>query len=77
MTVDVDSETMLNPVLDGDALERAEAAFLCCEMTLRGLHPEVLVLSAADIPPLGTDRAAGIDYERLRKTVKTSSARCC
>lgn len=73
----MNSETMLTPVLDGEALERVEAEFLRGEMSLGELRPESLLLPVADISPLGRDRPASGDYEPLRPTIRTSSTRCC
>jgi hypothetical protein len=72
----VTSETMPTPVLDPQALQKVEAGFLRAEISLRGFGPEAL-LPVGKIPPLGTDRPAGGDYEALRPTVRTSSRRCC
>jgi hypothetical protein len=68
---------MLTPVLDGEALERAEATFLCSVISVRVWHPEDLVLPVADTHPLGTQRPAEADYNAWRRTVKTRSAKCC
>jgi hypothetical protein len=72
----MNSKTMLTPALDGEALERVEAGFLRGEISLRGFRPEAL-LPVTKIPPLGTDRPAGVDYEALRPTVRTSRRGCC
>jgi hypothetical protein len=73
----VNSETMVTPVLDAEALERAEAEFLRGEISLGEARPAILLMPIADICPLGRDRPARIDFEPLRPTIRTSSSRCC
>jgi hypothetical protein len=67
----VNSETMFTPVPDGEALREVEAAFLRGDCGLVGAHP------VATIPPLGTDRPAGVDDQPVMPTVRTSNRRCC
>jgi hypothetical protein len=73
----VNSETMLMPVLDGEALMEVEATFLCGEASLVGCRGEDLPLSVPEIRPLGTHQRAAIDYQPVMPTVRTSSRRCC
>ena len=67
----MNSETRLTPVPDGEALREVEAAFLRGDSGLVGVHP------VATIPPLCTDRPAGVNDQPVMPTVRTSSRRCC
>ena len=74
--MNMNSDTMLSPVLNGEDLKRAEASFLCCEISLREFQPETL-FAVREIPRVGTGGPTHVDYELLRPTVRTRSIRCC
>ena len=73
----MNSEAIPTPVLDEQDLERVEAAFLCGEVSPPGFHSERLLLPVADIPPLGTDGQAGVDYQPLMRSERTRRDQCC
>jgi hypothetical protein len=67
----VNSETIPTPVLDGQELERVEAAFLCGEVGQPGFHSEMLLL------PVAGDGQAGVDYQPLMRSERTRRNACC
>ena len=73
----MNSKTMFAPVLDGEALERVEAAFLSDMGSLRGSRPETLLLPVAEIPPVGTHGPAGVDPGPLMVSSRTRRSGCC